>query len=77
MEAFLEELRREIKTAVQSVLHAKVDYLTMGMSAETFWGGSAGAEEFVKFMGELSGGLGISKYCYTFRNLSHEKITTC
>ncbi|KAH6661893.1 Asp/Glu/hydantoin racemase [Halenospora varia] len=60
MVAFLEELRVEIKRAVQSVVHAKVDFLVMGMSAETFWGGKSGAEEFVKFMGELSGGLGVT-----------------
>ena len=61
MVAFLEDLRSQIKTAVESVLHAKVDYLVMGMSAETFWGGEEGAAEFVKFMGELSGGLEVSK----------------
>ncbi|CZR60785.1 uncharacterized protein PAC_10681 [Phialocephala subalpina] len=56
--AFLEEFRVQIKIAVQSVCHAKVDYLVMGMSAETFWRREDGAAEFVKFMGELSGGLG-------------------
>jgi maleate isomerase len=60
MEAFLENLRVEIKRAVESVCHAKVDYLVMGMSAETFWGGADGAAEFEKFMGELSGGLRVS-----------------
>lgn len=45
---------------MESVVHAKVDYLVMGMSAETFWGGTDGAAEFVKFMGELSGGLGVT-----------------
>lgn len=58
--AFLADLRTEMKRAVQSVCHAKVDYLVMGMSAETFWGGQAGAAEFVSFMGELSGGLGVT-----------------
>jgi maleate isomerase len=60
MVKFLEELRVEMKRAVQSVVHAKVDYLVMGMSAETFWGGKDGAAEFVAFMGELSGGLGVT-----------------
>jgi len=60
MEAFLVDLRTEIKRAVQSVCHAKVDYLVMGMSAETFWGGENGAQEFMNFMSELSGGLGVS-----------------
>jgi len=60
MVAFLEDLRTQIKIAVQSVLHAKVDFLVMGMSAETFWGGKDGAAEFVKFMSELSNGLGVT-----------------
>jgi maleate isomerase len=60
MVAFLEELRTQMKTAVQSVCHAKVDYLVMGMSAETFWGGKDGAAEFVRFMSEISGGMEVS-----------------
>lgn len=60
MVAFLEDLRKQIKLSVQSVLHAKIDYLVMGMSAETFWGGVNGAAEFVEFMGQLSGGLGVT-----------------
>jgi maleate isomerase len=34
---------------------AKPDYLVMGMSAETFWGGKTGAAEFEAWMKELSG----------------------
>ncbi|KAL3463708.1 Asp/Glu/hydantoin racemase [Aspergillus heterothallicus] len=60
MVSFLEDLRKQIRIAVQSVIHAKVDYLVMGMSAETFWGGSDGAAKFLSFMGELSGGLGVT-----------------
>lgn len=60
MVKFLEELRVEMKRAVESVIHAKIDYLVMGMSAETFWGGKNGAAEFVAFMSELSGGLGVT-----------------
>lgn len=60
MVAFLASLREQIKLAVQSVCHAKVDYLVMGMSAETFWGGKEGAAEFVKFMGSLSNGLSVT-----------------
>ena len=60
MVKFLEELRVEMKRAVESVIHAKIDYLVMGMSAETFWGGKDGAAEFVSFMSELSGGLGVT-----------------
>lgn len=55
MVAFLEHLRTTIEAAVKSVLHCKPTYLVMGMSAETFWGGKTGAEEFEKFMHEISG----------------------
>ncbi|EXJ94473.1 hypothetical protein A1O1_02869 [Capronia coronata CBS 617.96] len=60
MEEFLVDLRKEIVRAVQSVCHAKVDYLVMGMSAETFWGGAQGAQEFINFMSETSNGLKVS-----------------
>jgi maleate isomerase len=53
--AFLESLRTEIGRAVRDVLTAKPDHLVMGMSAETFWGGKDGAEEFAAWMRELSG----------------------
>lgn len=60
MDAFLVDLRTEIQRAVESVCHAKVDYLVMGMSAETFWGGAEGAKEFMAFMKKLSHGLDIT-----------------
>jgi len=58
--AFLESLREEIGRAVRDVVTAEVDYLVMGMSAETFWGGKEGAEEFSALMNELSGGLAVT-----------------
>lgn len=57
---FLEGLRTEIGRAVRDVATAKVDYLVMGMSAETFWGGAEGAAEFEKWMKELSNGLDVT-----------------
>jgi maleate isomerase len=60
MEAFLVDLRHEIKRAVESVCHADVDYLVMGMSAETFWGGQDGAQECIQFMSKLSHGLKVT-----------------
>jgi maleate isomerase len=58
--AFLENLRVEIGRAVRDVVTAEVDYLVMGMSAETFWGGKDGAEKFAAWMRELSGGLDVT-----------------
>lgn len=58
--SFLENLRTEIGRAVRDVVTAKVDSLVMGMSAETFWGGKEGAEEFAKLMSELSEGRAVT-----------------
>lgn len=52
---FLESLRTEIGRSVRDVMTAKPDYLVMGMSAETFWGGKDGAAKFEQWMVELSG----------------------
>lgn len=57
---FLGGLRVEIGRAVRDVVTAEVDYLVMGMSAETFWGGRDGAQEFAAWMTELSGGLRVT-----------------
>jgi len=58
--AFLESLRTEIGRAVRDVVTAKVDALVMGMSAETFWGGTSGAQEFTQWMQALSKGLTVT-----------------
>lgn len=47
-EALLEQIRIEIEYAVQRVMTAEPDYMVMGMSAETFWGGVAGNREFIR-----------------------------
>lgn len=57
---FVENLRVEIGRAVRDVVTAEVDYLVMGMSAETFWGGKDGAARFAQWMTELSGGLDVT-----------------
>ena len=46
--------------AVRSVITAKPDYLVMGMSAVTFYGGIAGGEAFKREVREVAGGLDIS-----------------
>ncbi len=45
-EDFLEKIRSEVPLAIRNVLSAKVDHIMIGMSAENFWGGQAGNEEF-------------------------------
>lgn len=47
-EELLEQIRLEIEYAVQRVMTAEPDYMVMGMSAETFWGGVAGNREFIR-----------------------------
>src|SRR5690606_7599211 len=41
-EDLLLQLRESIGVAVRDVLTTEPDYMVMGMSAETFWGGTAG-----------------------------------
>ncbi|KAJ1330983.1 maleate isomerase [Microdochium nivale] len=60
MVAFLEQLRGTIGAAVSRVCSCLPTYMVMGMSAETFWGGKEGAEQFEKFMTEASGGLKVT-----------------
>jgi maleate isomerase len=60
MEALLEQVREEIGHAVARVMTAEPDYLVMGMSSETFWGGMQGNRRFIREIQEMSGGLGVA-----------------
>lgn len=42
----LAQIRESIDVALRDVMTAKPDYLVMGMSAETFWGGIEGSRAF-------------------------------
>lgn len=53
--AFLDQIRAALETAVRHVMTCKPDYLVMGMSSETFWGGAEGNEQFTRKLKELSG----------------------
>jgi maleate isomerase len=53
------EISRNTLDAVRSVMTCKPDYLVMGMSAVTFYGGAKGGEEFQRKVEEESG-VGIS-----------------
>ena len=55
MEALLEQIRDEIQFAVERVATADLDYMVMGMSAETFWGGMEGNREFIRNIKKWSG----------------------
>jgi maleate isomerase len=54
-EALLEQIRAEIHLACDRVLTAEPDYLVMGMSAETFWGGVEGNQHFTEDIESHSG----------------------
>lgn len=54
-EALLEQIRVEIEYAVQRVMTSQPDYMVMGMSAETFWGGVEGNREFIRNIKAWSG----------------------
>lgn len=54
-EALLEQIRSSIEVAVRDVMTAQPDYMVMGMSAETFWGGVEGNADFEARIKEMSG----------------------
>jgi maleate isomerase len=54
-EALLGEIRASITTAIRDVMTCEPDYLVMGMSAETFWGGVAGNAAFIERVRAQSG----------------------
>ena len=57
---FIVDLRKEIGTAIMSIMQIAPDHMIMGMSLETFWGGKEGAAEFEAWMAELNGGLDLA-----------------
>ncbi len=59
-EALLLEIRAEIHHAIARVITAEVDYMVMGMSAETFWDGVEGNRKFTKEISDSAGGLGVA-----------------
>ena len=54
-EAFLEQIRVSISDSIKVVMRCKPDYLVMGMSAETFWEGIEGSQEFTQSIQDESG----------------------
>jgi len=55
MERLLEQIRAEIGGACERVLTCEPDYMVMGMSAETFWGGVEGNRRFIAQIRDLTG----------------------
>ncbi|GGL17401.1 maleate cis-trans isomerase family protein [Nocardia jinanensis] len=52
---FRDNLNEALPAALETVMTAQPDYLVMGMSAETFWGGVAGNAEFELRVRDLTG----------------------
>lgn len=57
--AIIEAINKGSEAALRDVLSCKPDYLIMGMSAETFWGGAEGNRQFEERLREKSG-LGVT-----------------
>jgi maleate isomerase len=55
LEKVIELVGASIARAVEELMTCEPDYLVMGMSSETFWGGRAGNEEFQRRIEGLSG----------------------
>ena len=53
--AFIEAIRETIPHAMRDIMTAEPNYIMMGMSAETFWGGLAGNAEFTERLREQIG----------------------
>lgn len=49
------QIANNVLDAVRSVMSSKPDYLSMGMSAVTFWGGKEGAVKFRKSVEDVAG----------------------
>lgn len=54
-EGLLDQVRENITTAIRDVMTCDPDYLVMGMSAETFWGGIEGNQGFEQMVESESG----------------------
>ena len=59
-EALMEQIRAEMRYAIERVMTAEPDYMVMGMSSETFWGGVEGHRQVVAEIKECSGGLRVA-----------------
>ncbi|WP_067814574.1 maleate cis-trans isomerase family protein [Nocardia inohanensis] len=55
MDRLLTQIRAEIVAACERVLTCEPDYMVMGMSAETFWGGIEGNRQFVQQIHDVTG----------------------
>jgi maleate isomerase len=55
LEKMIELVSASIARAVEELMTCEPDYLVMGMSSETFWGGRKGNEEFQRRIEGLSG----------------------
>ncbi|MGW4795895.1 maleate cis-trans isomerase family protein [Nonomuraea sp. NPDC004297] len=55
MRRLLTQIRDEIGAACERVMTCEPDYMVMGMSAETFWGGVEGNRRFVRQIRDLTG----------------------
>ncbi|GAB4586551.1 maleate cis-trans isomerase family protein [Nocardia sp. IFM 10818] len=55
MERLLDQIRAEIGAACERVLTCEPDYMVMGMSAETFWGGVEGNRQFERQIHDITG----------------------
>ena len=58
--SFLDLIRNEIPLSIRNVLDCKPTHIMMGMSAETFWGGIEGNQDFVEGVRTQIGDLGLT-----------------
>lgn len=59
MQGLIGQIRDDIESACARVMTCEPDYMVMGMSAETFWGGLEGSAQFIDRIRALTG-VGVS-----------------
>ena len=55
MQDLIKQIRDDMEPCLERVMTCVPDYLVMGMSAETFWGGAAGSRAFAERVRGLTG----------------------
>lgn len=74
---FLAQFRREIMQTIDMGMTAEPEYIVMGMSLETFFGGKVGNQEFIEEIGDRCGlnvATGAEACEYALKKLNAKKI---
>jgi maleate isomerase len=54
-EALVDQIRDSLERAIKDIMTCEPDYLVMGISVESFWGGLERAREYIKSLEDMTG----------------------